>query len=446
MPAFELTPKECEARRAMGGDATHILLYGGSRSGKTFSILRAIASRAVQAPKSRHAVLRFRLNHLKASILGDTWPKMLELCFPEQRVELNKSDFYCEFPNGSQVHFGGLDDKQRTEKILGQEYVSIFLNECSQIPWDSRNVAVTRLAQAVDRDVEGLPREPLPRRMYYDCNPPSKAHWSYRLFVDGRDPESRALLPSGQYVALQMNPGDNLANLPEGYIETLGTLPKRLQRRFLAGEYADANPNALFPETAIEKWRVVDGALPDMQRIVVAVDPSGSGDEDNADNDAIGIVVCGLGTDGVGYVLEDLTLRAGPATWGKVATSAFDRHAADRIVGEVNYGGAMVEHVIKTARPHTPYTSVTASRGKVVRAEPISALVDDGRVRLVGDYPDMENELAGFATTGYVGEASPNRADAMVWGMTELFPGLTRRTPDRREAVIDYSAMHRAVV
>lgn len=445
MTGFSLTAREVQARDLMGGEATHILLYGGSRSGKTFSILRAIASRAVQAPGSRHAVLRFRLNHLKASILEDTWPKMLSLCFPEQAVVMNKADFYCEFPNGSQVWFGGLDDKQRTEKILGQEYVSIFLNECSQIPWDSRNIALTRLAQAVDRDVEGLPKEPLPSRMYYDCNPPSKAHWAYRCFIEQRDPENRTRqMPAGEYVAMQINPRDNLENLPAGYMATLEQLPKRLQIRFSAGEFADANPNALFTETDLERWRVMDGELPDMQRVVVAVDPSGSGDEDNADNDEIGIVVCGLGTDGVGYVLEDLTLRAGPAKWGKVATSAYDRHAADKVVGEVNYGGAMVEHVIQTARPHTPYQSVTASRGKVVRAEPISALMEKGDVRLVGDFADMEHELAGFASTGYVGDSSPNRADAMIWGMSALFPGIVRE--QQKRAPLDYSAMHRGVV
>lgn len=443
--SFKLTERERGAVGLMGGMATHILLYGGSRSGKTFSILRAIASRAVQAPGSRHAVLRFRLNHLKASILEDTWPKMLSLCFPEQVVVHNKADFYCEFPNGSQVWFGGLDDKLRTEKILGQEYVSIFLNECSQIPWDSRNVAVTRLAQAVDRDVEGVEKAQLPLRMYYDCNPPSKAHWAYRVFIEGRDPENRTrAMPSGDYVAMQLNPVDNLENLATGYLATLEALPKRLQTRFVAGEFADANPNALFSETDLERWRVMDGELPDMQRVVIAVDPSGSGDEDNADNDEIGIVACGLGTDGNGYVLEDLTLRAGPAAWGKVATTAYDRHAADKVVGEANYGGAMVEHVIQTSRPNTPYQGVTATRGKVVRAEPISALVESGKVRLVGDFPDLEHELSGFATTGYIGTDSPNRADAFIWGMSALFPGMVRA--ERKSAPLDYSSMHAGVV
>jgi phage terminase large subunit-like protein len=142
-------------------------------------------------------------------------------------------------------------------------------------------------------------------------------------------------------------------------------------------------------------------------------------------------VVAALGTDGIAYVLEDLTLKAGPATWGGVATAAFDRHSADIVVGEDNFGGAMVQHVITTARSNTPYKAVKASRGKVVRAEPISALYEQGKVKHVGYFPELEDELMSFTTTGYQGLSSPNRADALVWAITELFPGLTRGETDK---------------
>ena len=171
---------------------------------------------------------------------------------------------------------------------------------------------------------------------------------------------------------------------------------------------------------------MLDGVLPDFIRIVVAVDPSGAGDTDNADNDAIGIVVAALGTDGIAYLIEDCTVKAGPATWGKVATDAYDRHRADVIVGETNYGGAMVQHTIQVARPRTPYKSVTATRGKVVRAEPLSALYELGKVRHVGYFPELEDELVAFSTIGYMGDRSPNRADALIWALTELFPGLVK--------------------
>lgn len=438
-----LTERQIEAQRVLAGDATHIMLFGGSRSGKTFLLTRAVVMRALKAAKSRHAILRFRFNHVKASVVLDTFPKVMQVCFPGVRHHLDKTDWFAQFENGSQVWFGGLDDKERTEKILGQEHATIYLNECSQIPQGSRDIALTRLAQAATQVVSGR-EAPLKPRMYYDCNPPSKAHWSYRLFVEKRDPETKIGLPNpGNYAHFQLNPEDNAENLASGYLDTLRSLSGRLQRRFLRGEFADATPNALFDESAIDKWRVIDGKLPDFVRVVVAVDPSGSGDADNADNDAIGIVVVALGTDGNGYLLEDLTCKAGPATWGRIATSAYERHEADVVVGEANYGGEMVRHTIQTARPRTPYKAVTATRGKAVRAEPISALYEQGKVRHVGDFRELEDELTAFSTAGYTGEGSPNRADALIWGLTELFPGLTRKQKD--EAKADKAAPHRIV-
>lgn len=423
---FKLTERQKEATKLLGGKAKHYLLYGGSRSTKTFTILRAIAARAVKAEGSRHAVLRHRFNHVKASIIYDTFPKMMSLCYPGVKYELNQTDWFARLPNKSEIWFGGLDEKDRTEKILGNEYCSIFLNEVSQIQYSSYLMAKTRLAQNCTEKYSRGTR-PMKLRMYLDENPPSKAHWSYQLFIEHRDPETRRLLEDGDdYAFLQMNPADNAENLPSDYLNMLENMPQRMKKRFLFGEFADTDENALWRDEIIDRWRSIDGELPDFQRIVIAVDPSGASDEDST-HDAIGVVVAALGTDGHAYVLEDLTLKAGPAKWGNVVGSAFDRHAADVVVGEANFGGAMVQHVIRTARPGTPYKAVTASRGKVVRAEPISALYEQGKVHHVGYFPDLEAELCAFTTTGYGGINSPNRADALVWAITELFPSLTKK-------------------
>jgi predicted phage terminase large subunit-like protein len=273
--------------------------------------------------------------------------------------------------------------------------------------------------------VKDRPDAPLEPRMYYDCNPPTKGHWTYKVFIAKVDPESGKPLPNPEnYVSFQINPGDNRENLPASYLKELEGQNARLQKRFLLGEFADENPNALFSDVTIDKWRVLDGKVPDMVRIVVAVDPSGSDDIDNIDNDAIGIMVVGLGTDGNAYVMEDCTVKVGPAVWGKIATDAYDRHQANIIVGEDNYGGAMVKHTIQTAKRGVPYKSVKATRGKAVRAEPISSLYEQGKVRHVGWFRELENELSSFSTIGYVGENSPNRADALIWAVTELFPAL----------------------
>jgi predicted phage terminase large subunit-like protein len=413
---FKLSPRQEEASNILGSPAMHQLFYGGARSGKTFVIVRAICIRAIKV-QSRHTMLRFRFNHIKESIVYDTFPKLMALCFPQVPYEVNKSDWFAKFPNGSEIWFGGLDDKERSDKILGKEYASMFFNECSQIPYGSVETALTRLAQKTG----------LPLRAYYDENPPDKNHWTYKKFIKKLDPISGSQLPDGaNYAFMQMKPEDNAENLAPEFIGTLKALSGRRRKRFFDGEFADANPNALWSPEVFDKWRVLDDRVPDFQRIVVAVDPSGSGDEDNKDNDEIGIIVAALGTDGNAYVLEDLTLKAGPATWGKVATTAYERHKADVVVGEKNFGGAMVEHVIKTARANTPFKAVTASRGKVVRAEPISSLYENGKVRHVGFFTELEDECSGFTTTGYTGERSPNRADAMVWAISELFPGLVR--------------------
>lgn len=426
---MELTPKQSEAQQILAGDATHILLEGGSRSGKTFLLVRAVVMRALKAPKSRHAILRYRFNACKASIGMDTLPKVMAVCFPEIKYTLSRTDWFLRIEqNGSEIWLGGLDDKDRTEKILGQEYATIYLNECSQIAYEARGIAVTRLAQKAEQLVAGRESKPLKARMYYDCNPPSKAHWIYKLFHRKVDPDTNQALPQpADYVSYRINPVDNVANLSDGYMDTLRSLSSRLQKRFLHGEYADATPNALFSEDKIETWRVLDGKLPDFVRVVVAVDPSGSGDVDNADNDAIGIVVAALGTDGNAYLVEDLTVKAGPATWGKIAADAYERHAADVIVGEGNYGGEMVRYTIQTANQRANYKVVTATRGKVVRAEPISALYESGKVRHIGYFRELEDELIGFSTAGYVGAHSPNRADALIWALTELFPGVVRQ-------------------
>lgn len=430
MTEFTLTARQTEAQAMLRGPAMHQLLEGGSRSGKTLLLLRAIATRAIKAPASRHAVLRFRFNHVKASIVRDTWPKMMALCFPQVKAPVDKVDWFSEFPNRSQVWFGGLDDKDRLEKILGNEYVTIFLNECSQISWAARNIATTRLAQKVWMDkFTGV----LPLRMYYDCNPPKKSHWTYVLFHRLMQPGTiQSLETPSDFSHMRINPSDNRENLPLDYIEkNLAGLPERQRRRFLLGEYGEAAPGALWREEDLGKWRHTSGALPDMQRIVVAVDPSGTGDDDTETHDEIGIVVCGLGVDGNGYLLEDLSLHGGPATWGRVVANAYERHNADLVVAETNFGGAMVEFVVKAAKADIPFKQVTASRGKVVRAEPIASLAEQGRIRHVGRFDILESELLEFTDTGYMGVSSPNRADAHVWGFSELFPGIAQ---GRREA------------
>jgi phage terminase large subunit-like protein len=428
---MKLTEKQEQAQAVLAGLATHLMLFGGSRSGKTFLHVRNIVMRALKAPGSRHGIFRFRALHVHESIVLDTFPKVMKIAFPGVSYTMHKGDGYASIHTGtedSEVWFSGLDDKERVEKVLGKEFATLYFNECSQIPMSSVDIAVTRLAQQVMTKIDGRPPQQLKMRAYYDCNPPSKAHWTYKRFIQKVDPETgEPLSDPSEYDSFQINPQDNSENLSESYLKTLKGMSARLQKRFLKGEFSDATPNQLFAEETIDKWRHgTEQKLPDFTRVIIGIDPSGSGDIDNADNDEIGIVVGALGVDGNAYLLEDCTVKAGPATWGSVAASAYDRHAGDLVVGETNYGGAMVQHVVQTARARTPFKMVTATRGKAVRAEPFSALYEQGKVRHVGEYRQLEDEMTAFSTVGYIGEKSPNRADAWIWVLTELFPGLVR--------------------
>jgi phage terminase large subunit-like protein len=190
----------------------------------------------------------------------------------------------------------------------------------------------------------------------------------------------------------------------------------------------------------------MDGDTPDMQRIIIAVDPSGCSGPEDIRSDEIGIIVGGLGTDGRAYVLEDLSGRFGPQQWGKIVVSAFDRWRADAIVAETNFGGAMVREVLRAAASEAkhqalPFKLVHASRGKVVRAEPIAALYGTeekvGKISHVGIFPLLEDQMMGFTTAGFTGERSPDRADALVWCMAELFPALSRPEKKHYEPPIE---------
>jgi len=424
---FKLTAKQHEAIEMISSEAMYILLYGGSRSTKTFTIMRTITWRALAVSDSRHVVLRYRFNHVKSSIVFDTFPKMMRLCFPQVVFKLNKEDYFVRFGNGSEIWFGGLDDKERTDKILGNEYATIFLNELSHgITYDSYLTLLTRLAQVCPYiDADGV--EQILRLLFFaDQNPPPRGHWSHKLFIEKIEPKTKQPLPNPEdYASLLMNPMDNLENLPASYIKILDNLPELKRNRFFLGKFADDSSNALWNDEVFAMNRVTaipPEALP-FVRIVVGVDPSGCSDDEDTNNDAIGIGVGALGRDGLGYCLEDLTLYGSPKQWGKVVADTYHRHKADRVVGESNYGGAMVEYVVKSNGQNISYKEVRASRGKTVRAEPISALQELGQIKMVGHFNELEDELCGFTTTGYMGAKSPNRADWFVWVFTELFPG-----------------------
>nr|WP_315765182.1 terminase family protein [Sphingomonas sp. Y38-1Y] len=195
----------------------------------------------------------------------------------------------------------------------------------------------------------------------------------------------------------------------------------RLGRQELDGELVEDVAGALWTRALIEGCRA--RATPELVRVVVGVDPPAG-----TEGDACGIVAAGLGADGRGYVIEDASVAgASPEGWARAVVACASRHSAERVVAEVNQGGAMVASVLRAVEATLPVRGVHATRGKAARAEPVAALYEQGRVRHVGAFPALEDELCGLvAGGGYEGPGrSPDRADACVWALTELM--LARR-------------------
>jgi hypothetical protein len=312
-------------------------------------------------------------------------PFVLKTFFPDLKVKEHTGISMFELPeSGSQIWLGGLDDKERADKILGKEYSTVYFNECSQIPYGSVLIAQSRLAQVIPG---------LRQRAFYDLNPGPMGHWTNQLFGEHRDPVSRAAVDSNDYIRMFINPRDNERNLDPKYIESLERLPEKARKRFLEGIYQDETADALWSQRIIEDTRIAPSQLPPLVKIIVAIDPSGSESDLDDKHDAVGIVVAALGQDGHGYILNDATMHGSPEQWGSKAVAQYRFYKANGVVGEINYGGAMVEYVIRSIDKTVPFTSVTASRGKTVRAQPVAALYGQRMVHHVGYFPEMEDEL-----------------------------------------------------
>src|SRR5690606_14127821 len=219
---------------------------------------------------------------------------------------------------------------------------------------------------------------------------------------------------------------DNRENLAERFLKQIlkryeGT---RLGRQELEGEILDDVPGALWTLAMLDELRIKKPSdIPEMQRIVVAIDPAVTSTKNS---DETGIVVAGRGTDGRGYVLEDLSGRFSATDWAKRAVEAYHRWQADCIVAEVNHGGDLVETVLRTIDENIPIKQVRASRGKAKRAEPVAALYEQGKVSHVGAFKELENQMITPTPAGT--EGHDDRVDALVWALTELM--ITDNDPD----------------
>ncbi len=422
--SFKLTEKQQELKPLLSSPSRHVLFYGGSRSGKTFLCCYAIATRALRAAGSRHGIFRKTNVAVKQSIGADTFPKVMQLAYPEARYRWKEQDGVFVFDNGSEVWLSGLDDKERVDKVLGKEFVTIYENEASEISYDAHGTLSSRLAQKVP--VTAGEGEFLKQKNYIDLNPTTQSHWTYKMFVQGIEPIEKRPLPREDYVYGVANPQDNAENLDPAYIAGLKLMPKAKRARFFEGTFSGDSSDALWTRAVIDNARLFirdEGELPDFKRVVIAIDPAISSETGSNET---GVIAGAIDGPGQGYVLADGSGVYKPDEWARAAIHLYHYYKADRIVAEANQGGEMVQEVIHAQNPNIPVKLVKASRGKYIRAEPVAALYARGRIRHVGEFQELEDQMCVFTSDfdrkqeGY----SHKGVHAVVWCMTELFPNL----------------------
>lgn len=332
---------------------------------------------------------------------------MMQMCFPKVPYSVNRAEWFIELGD-SRIWLAGMDDSERREHILGFEFSGIFINECSEIGWESVQLLRTRLAE----------KNILTKRLWGDCNPGVKKHWSFKAFIEHVSPDDETIkLDPNDWASMRMNPIHNLDNLDPDYLAMLGTLSERQRKRFLNGEFSEEEEGMLWKRDHINQSRV-EHAPQNLRRIVVAVDPSGTG---NKNSDDCGIVVIGEDANDNYYVLDDRTMIATPSRWAQEVSELYHEYKADVVVAEVNFGADLVELCMRTEDKNINFKPVRATRGKWLRAEPIAALYERGLVHHVGRLVDLEDAMCAFNPE--VNKKSLGSVDALVFGLHHLSDG-----------------------
>lgn len=382
---------------APAGGWSYWLLLAGRGFGKTRSVTEWARHKAESMPGSRGAIVSATAADAR-DIVVEGESGIIAVCPPWNKPIFEPSKRRLTWPNGSIATLYTADQPNR---LRGPQHHWGIADELAawRYPDDawSNLLMGMRLGELPQIAIATTPR-PIP------------------IIRDLLKDAASAIVRGTTY--------ENVGNLAPAFFKQIITKYEgtRLGRQELNADLLDDVPGALWTHDLIDKGRVK--VHPELYRIVVAVDPAASSGEGSNDT---GIVVTGIDGNQHGYVLDDLTMHDTPAKWGEAAVLAYDQYKADRIVAEVNHGGDMVAHVIATAAEklyrdgkrksaNIAFTAVRASKGKYTRAEPISALYEQGRVHHVGALAKLEDQMC----TWLPGEDSPDRLDAAVWGLTEL--------------------------
>jgi phage terminase large subunit-like protein len=373
--------------------------YGKTRAGAEW--VRSIAE---NDPTARIALVGDSLGEARR-VMVEGPSGLLAISRPKRRPAFEPSKRQLTWPNGATAT---LYSAGEPESLRGPQHSHAWADEiakwsqshgCAEAAWDNLLLGL-RLGHRPQAVATTTPRAvPLLRR----------------------------LLAQDDVAVTRGTTADNQDHLAHGFFRSVTARFGRslLARQELDGELIEEIEGALWSRALLEAGRE-EGAHADSTRVVIGVDPPAS-----AEGDACGIVVCALGADGMGRVLADCSVRKPtPERWARAVANAARVWGADRVVAEANQGGEMVRSVLQAADIALPLKLAHASRGKSARAEPVAALYEGGRVRHAGQFPELEDQLCGLMAGGdYEGPGrSPDRADALVWAMTELMLG-QRREP-----------------
>jgi phage terminase large subunit-like protein len=397
---MEPTIDVCRKYRPLFGDdgPRYTVVTGGRGSGKSFALSMALS--IMLRDKGRKILFtRYTMISAKDSIIPEFIEKLDRL-----RIlgEFDISNGSIRHSSGSEILFRGIKTSEgvQTAKLKSIQGVNSWvLDEAEELPDEDT-------FDKIDLSVRDTRKK---NKIILCLNPAHKSHWIYnRFFKETRHDTC--------YIHTDYR--DNSANLPPDYLaraEDSRMTNGRKYRHVWLGEWLEEIEGALWTWEMIQPNKVRHDDVPPMRRVVVAVDPAATSSESS---DETGIICAGIGTDERYYVLSDLTMRGSPLSWAGVAIAEYRKRRADRIVAETNNGGEMVEATLRAVDPSVSYRAVHASRGKMVRAEPVAALYEKGLVRHVGQFREMEAELLTY--TGRDNQKSPNRMDALVWALTSL--------------------------
>ena len=376
------------------GDWSIWLIMAGRGFGKTHAGVRWLLSEATANPGEYAMIAPTFTDVRKLCVEGESG--LLKAVAADDLIGYHKTKWEIHLANGSIIHMLSADQPDR---VRGYNFRGAWCDEL------------------------GAWRYP---ETWYDGLIPALRIGEHPRVVVTTTPRSTKLLrdlygrTDGTVKITRGSTWDNAANLsPVSLAQYRMWEGTTRGRQELHGELLEDMPGAKWQRPWIEDHRVTEH--PELTRVIVGVDPSGnSGKGGKNKGDETGIVVVGIAADGQIYVLDDASLEASPDEWAKAVAKAYELHSADRVVAEKNFGGAMVEHTLRMAAPDLPIKMVTASRGKVIRAEPVAALYEQGRVHHVGAFPELEDQMTQWESSN---PDSPDRMDALVWAITELTGG-----------------------